>query len=475
MQGCLRGRSWTTLAEAHSQRGTRLSLTSLAPGEWIFRVRAAAQAGYGDFSMNSEGVLLGREGEGDPEARQRRQAEAAQRAIARRLEAQESARDALHTLAHPSASRAPDALTNIARAVGVARRCGLPVQPSDASLLSRLEETMLALRSAAENRELMETHRPKLRQLARGSVSDEDEDASLQLRSFVEGASQELGPGVIDLLHQLLKRCAVEGLGYVGRDARVTRILDVLHSAVQRVDLWAAHKITELSTLTDKLEAAHHSELVAVARREAIANRTAAQRIEARKREEERARALLQQRHQQAVTTAAARMVAPAAAASAAAWPATPPAAIPIPLAAADESFAMPIPLDPSALATECPVCLDAFCSSPDREPVVFSCSHLVCVTCFGELRAASKCPICRQQFDPNKTFGVSSEMRAALIAAKHHEAAPAAASAYVPIGQWQPAVTVLHAGAQPQEAQRQPASSAGPSPSLAELFPFLQ
>ena len=126
VQGCVSGRAFSTLAEAFNQRATRLSLSALAAGEWTFRVRAASQSGFGDWSMTSEGVLLGREGEVDPAGHQRRKAEAAQRANARRLEVQESARDALHTWVHPGSLRAPDALTHIARAVGVARRCGTP-------------------------------------------------------------------------------------------------------------------------------------------------------------------------------------------------------------------------------------------------------------------------------------------------------------------------------------------------------------
>ena len=513
LQGCLVGKArgpWVTLAEPLAQRTMRRELTGLQPGEWSFRVRAAALGGCGDWSMASEGMVLGGAVEDDPEAVARRRQEAQQRSVARKLEAQECARDNLTLWAQLNARRAPDALEQVARALSVARRAGLPVRASDAGLLQRADDALRELRLMSQNRQAMAEWRPLLRVLVRRALTDDTPEAARELRGIVEGASAEetlSNPGVRDTMHQLIKRLAADCRAYTAHEERVSRVLDVLHAAAQRNDLWSAEKVKELVDLAQGLSCALEKELMAAARRrsaeareaQARAEAQAARELEQQKASQAQARLVQQARTRmalaqqlaapqaaqgQARTPQQVDPVAPVAARPLAAPPA--PAAALRPLAAASPRPAPPPPaatwtpswtqrLDSVSVSGrsefECPVCMDAFCSSEDKEPVSFACGHSVCAACLADLRLQHpKCTVCRQPFHPQAHIPVNVPLQAAALRDLAARAAAEQALKQPPVGEWRPAP--------PQSVVQQlgpkQAAVASPPRTAHELFPWL-
>jgi hypothetical protein len=425
--------AWQQLTDPATHAPTSATVHGLTPGEWVFRVRAVAFSGGGDWSMASEGVLLGGEGASSPEAIARRAAEAAQRAAARKAEAQESARDNLHRWTSANARRAPDVLDQLARVMVASRRAGLPVVASDAALMQRAEDALKELRIAAVNRAAMAEWLPLLRELSRRAATSAD--AAEEFTALIErySADDELKhPGVRDTTHQLLKRTATQAHAKLEDEALVERVVALLSAAASRSDVWGAHKLAELQGAADELAAARQSMVVAAARKRAA---------EMRREEKERAKAAAERQAAEARQTAAAaaqaevnkqaaaaqaRRAAAAAAkraaeqarAAGAAPYSAPQPAVPTPLpltllsasAAASASGSAPVTAAASASSSssaphssalsdfDCPVCLDAFCLGDRKEPVTFTCGHSVCISCLDQLRASHRrCPSCRE------------------------------------------------------------------------------
>lgn len=396
---------WQQLTDPAHHIAVTFTATSLAPGEWVFRVRAWSYAGAGDFSMASEGVLLGGEGAADPEAIARRAAEAAQRAAARKAEAQEAARDSLARWTSPTSRHAPDVLDQLSRAVTGARRAGLPIKTTDATLIQQAEDALKELRHAAVNRAVMAEWRPKLRDLSRRAASQPE--AADEFTKLIErmSANDDLKhPGVRDTTHQLIKRTASEARAHLDDGDVIDAVVALLHASAGRTDVWGAHKIEELQLLADELHAARQQRVLAAARQQAA---------EARQLAKQRAKAEAEMR------AAAARAEAHAAAQAAAQAEAAKRQGLAraqrdAELAAKREAERRSVPAPapfhaaaPSAqrvaasavsLELDCPVCLDPFCSGERKEPISFPCGHTVCTSCLEELRVSHRrCPSCRE------------------------------------------------------------------------------
>ncbi len=404
---------WEQLAEPGTQLGCSVTVAGLQPGEWVFRVRACAYSGAGDWSMASEGVLLGGDAAGgDPAAAERRKAEAAQRAAARKAEAQEAARDNLSRWAAPAARRAADVLEQLSRAVAAARRAGLPARAADAALLQRCEDGLAELRDAAVNRAAMAEWRPTLRDLTKRAPAEPEAAAALATLLAGLGAGDEaVHPGVADTAHQLLKRCACDAREKHAHDAAaVERVVELLQGAAARSDVWASHKLAELAQAAEELQAAHSAlqlqrqRAAAAAARKAARERAAADaaRAQAEARQAAEAAAAAER-----AKVAQARRDAAAAAQRAAFQSAVQPRpAVPAvaPAPYAEQQLAQPHPALQGGLPVgeheefDCPVCLEHFCSGERKEPVAFPCGHMVCMACLEQLKAAHpKCPSCRE------------------------------------------------------------------------------
>jgi hypothetical protein len=427
--------AWQQLTDPATNATTSATVHGLAPGEWVFRVRAVAFSGGGDWSMASEGVLLGGEGVSSPEAMARRAAEAAQRAAARKAEAQEAARDNLHRWTSANARRAPDVLDQLSRVMVASRRAGLPVVASDAALMQRAEDALTELRIAADNRAVMAEWLPKLRDVSRRAATCAD--AAAEFTALIErySADHELKhPGVRDTTHQLLKRTAVQTHAKLEDETLVERVVALMCAAASRSDVWSASKLGELQSAADELAAARQSMVVAAARKRASEERRLQkERAEAEKeRQAAEARAAAaaaahaeankQRAAEQARRDAAlaAKRAAEQARAAAAAPYSAPQPAVPTPLpltlpstaSAASGSARTAAPSSVASAASsvasaphssalsdfDCPVCLDAFCSGERKEPVMFTCGHSVCISCLDQLRASHRrCPSCRE------------------------------------------------------------------------------
>jgi len=253
--------AWQTLKTANEQAGTKVLVQGLTPGEWYFRVRAVSAVGPGDWSMTTEGLLLG-DGAAlaaEPEEVARREAEVKARAHSRKLEAQDAARHALEDWLNPMAQSNSDhavVLQNLIAALGTARRSALPALGSDAAKLQRAEVLITELRVKAANRQAIAKWRPRVRELARGAENDDDDVAANELRQLVDTASREdlMEGNVLDMVHQYLKRCAEDTRRKWSADPhRVERVVAILESGAQRTDLWPARKIQELVDFAEAL------------------------------------------------------------------------------------------------------------------------------------------------------------------------------------------------------------------------------
>ena len=409
-------REWRQLAAAAQQPNARLLSSGLFAGEWMFRARAVNHAGPGDWSMATETVLVGDEGAADPEAAARRAAEARAVAERRRKEAQDAARNTLHRWTHPNARRSPDALDELARALGAARRAGLPVAPSDARLLQAGDDAVAELRASAAQRAAIAEWRPKLRGLC--ADAPRDDDAAVRFAALVQRLEPaELDAAVRDHCHQLLKRCAGQARERCAGDSRaLERVLPVMHAAAERTDIWAPAKIAELEAAAGALQKAIDTAQLVAARAQAAEQRRAAK---AEKAEAAAAAAKAEAAQQRSAQTQAARAeaarsaAAHVAAAQAKLAASAPPAAAAAPVVQRDE--------------LDCPICLDTYCSGANKEPHAFGCGHLVCGVCLDQLRssmARHHCPTCREPFDPAARFGVAEEVRDAATRALRRAAA---------------------------------------------------
>lgn len=400
-------RDWRAMAVAAQQPATRLLASGLAPGEWQFKVRAVNHAGPGDWSMVTETVLVGDEGAADPEAAARRLAEARAVAERRRKEAQEGARNALYRWAHPNARRSPDLLDELARAVGSARRAGLPVAQADARLLQTADDTIGELRASAAQRAAIAEWRPQLRELVKSAPAYDD--AAAKFVSLVQAfVPEELDAAVRDHCHQLLKKCAALAKERAGDAAALERVNPVLQAAAERTDLWPPAKIDELVACAASLQKAVDTAQLVAARAQAAEQRRAAKAAAAAAAAQAAKANAAQQRdasmaseRADAARAAAAHIVA-AQARMAAAAP-----TLGAQAAARDE--------------LDCPICLDTYCSAAGKMPLAFGCGHVVCAECLAQLRtsmARHHCPACREPFDPAAQFGVAEEVRDAALRA---------------------------------------------------------
>ena len=409
-------REWRQLAGAAEQATARLLSSGLFAGEWMFRARAVNHAGPGDWSMATEVVLVGDEGAADPEAAARRAADARAVAERRRKEAQDAARNALHRWTHPTARRSPDALDELSRALGAARRAGLPVAPADARLLQAGDDAVAELRASAAQRAAIGQWRPTLRQLS--SEAPSDDAAAARFVALVQGLEPaELDAAVRDHCHQLLKKCAGLARERCAGDARsLERVLPLMHAAAERTDIWAPGKIAELAAAAAALQKAIDTAQLVAARAQAAEQRRAAKAERAQAEAAAAKAEAAQQRsaHAEAARAEAARSAAAHVSAAQA-------------KAAAFAPMVVAAPLQRDEL--DCPICLDTYCSGANKEPHAFGCGHLVCGACLEQLRAAMArhhCPTCREPFDPAARFGIAEEVRDAALRALRRAAAEA-------------------------------------------------
>lgn len=406
---------WATLRAASAQQRTSTTLSGMAPGEWAFRVRAVSAVGPGDWSIASEGVLLGKDD--DPEDAARRALEAKQRAASRRAELQDSCRDTLARWSVASARGVPDALDKLSADVALARRSGLPSTASDGALLQRAENLLRELRAASATRAAMAEWRPLLRDLSRRAVLEDM--AAIQFRHLIQNFTEvEDNAGVHDTAHQLIKRCGV--------DARASleaceRVLPVLHTAAGRTDLWARGKIAELEEMAEGLQGMLESARIAAARRVAAA----AKKAEKAQREAQARNAILDaqameadllRRQQLAAMELMQRQKADAEAAVRAAQ-------VQAAATAARPSHAAPPHV--AGDSEDCPICLEVW--STQTLPLAFPCGHLVCAHCTDKLRQSNscRCPTCRQPFSPQAQLPVNVAVRDHAMNLRSRQAPP--------------------------------------------------
>jgi len=230
---------------------TTTTLGPLEAGEWTFCVRARNSSGYGEFSMKTEVIAIGKEVIAlTAEEKLAREEERQRKKVERQRAAQADARDDLARLTATGARRAHNLLGMIVHSVIRARNAGLPVDAQDGELLQKADTAIKELRMARDNAENIKKWRTELKTLS-SSAATQGTSAMLELVQSIPAEEMAMA-GVKDMLHQMVKRSATKV--DTSRESAVKAVILLLRSAAEREDLWKEAKLRELNIIAGNLQ-----------------------------------------------------------------------------------------------------------------------------------------------------------------------------------------------------------------------------